>query len=138
MLNKAYEAQCAAVTVHCTNEAEQRKRGLTLFALALGSFCIGTSEFASMGILQLFSASLGIGIPAATNAITAYAFGVVFGAPAVTLAAAHLNRRTLLLCLMGLFIVGNVCSALATSVVRNNSRRDVRVADGCGRTPNLA
>jgi MFS transporter, DHA1 family, inner membrane transport protein len=114
MLNKAYEAQCAAVTVHCTNEAEQRKRGLTLFALALGSFCIGTSEFASMGILQLFSASLGISIPAATNAITAYAFGVVFGAPALTLAAAHLNRRTLLLWLMGLFVVGNVLSALAT------------------------
>jgi DHA1 family inner membrane transport protein len=104
------------VTVHCTDEAERRKRGLTLFALALGSFCIGTSEFASMGILQLFSASLGIDIPTATNAIAAYAFGVVIGAPLVTLAAARLNRRTLLLCLMGLFILGNALSAVATDL----------------------
>lgn len=116
MLTRAYNPQCAAVKEHCTNETEQRNRGLTLFALALGSFCIGTSEFASMGILQLFSASLGIDIPTATNAITAYAFGVVIGAPLVTLVAAQLNRRTLLLCLMGLFIVGNVLSAIATDL----------------------
>lgn len=116
MLEKAYRGQCAAVTVHCTNEAERRNRGLTLFALALGSFCIGTSEFASMGILQLFSASLGIDIPTATNAIAAYAFGVVIGAPLVTLVAARLNRRTLLLGLMGLFILGNVLSAVATNL----------------------
>ncbi len=116
MLDKAYRGQCAAVKVHCTNEAERRNRGLTLFALALGSFCIGTSEFASMGILQLFSASLGIDIPTATNAIAAYAFGVVIGAPLVTLVAARLNRRTLLLCLMGLFILGNVLSAVATDL----------------------
>lgn len=116
MLDKAYRGQCAAVKVHCTNEAERRNRGLTLFALALGSFCIGTSEFASMGILQLFSASLGIDIPTATNAIAAYAFGVVIGAPLVTLGAARLNRRTLLLGLMGLFIIGNVLSAVATDL----------------------
>lgn len=116
MLGKAYDAQCAAVKVHCTSETEQRSRGRTLFALALGSFCIGTSEFASMGILQLFSASLGIDIPTATNAITAYAFGVVIGAPLVTLAAARFNRRTLLLNLMGLFILGNLFSALATNL----------------------
>jgi MFS transporter, DHA1 family, inner membrane transport protein len=116
MLDRAFHAQCAAVKVHCTHEAEQRGRGLTLFALALGSFCIGTSEFASMGILQLFSASLGIDIPTATNAITAYAFGVVIGAPLVTLLAARLNRRTLLLCLMGLFVLGNILSALATGL----------------------
>lgn len=116
MLEKAYRGQCAAMTVHCTDEAQRRKRGLTLFSLALGSFCIGTSEFASMGILQLFSASLGIDISTATNAIAAYALGVVIGAPLVTLVAARLNRRTLLLCLMGLFIIGNVLSAVATDL----------------------
>lgn len=89
---------------------------LALFALALGSFCIGTSEFASMGIIQLFSASLGIDVPQATNAVTAYALGVVVGAPLVTLAAARLNRRTLLLALMALFVVGNVLSAVATNL----------------------
>jgi len=116
MLDKAYRGQCAAVKVRCTNDAERRNSGLALFALALGSFCIGTSEFASMGILQLFSASLGIDIPTATNAIAAYALGVVIGAPLVTLVAARLNRRTLLLCLMGLFILGNVLSAVAADL----------------------
>ncbi|VVP68031.1 Putative transporter AraJ [Pseudomonas fluorescens] len=91
-------------------------RALALFALALGSFCIGTSEFASMGIIQLFSASLGIDVPQATNAVTAYALGVVVGAPVVTLAAARLNRRTLLLALMALFVAGNVLSAVASNL----------------------
>ncbi|NYI01797.1 MFS transporter [Cupriavidus plantarum] len=91
-------------------------RSLALFALALGSFCIGTSEFASMGVIQLFSASLGIDVPQATSAVTAYALGVVVGAPAVTLAAARLNRRTLLLALIALFVVGNVLSAMASSL----------------------
>ncbi|MDL2408206.1 MFS transporter [Rhizobium calliandrae] len=117
MLNKAYEAQAAAVEVHCTDARQRRMCGFTLFSLALGSFCIGTSEFASMGILQLFSQSLGLSIPEATNAITAYALGVVVGAPLVTLAAARLNRRTLLLYLMALFAVGNVLSASAGNVM---------------------
>lgn len=88
-------------------------RRLALFALALGTFCIGTTEFASMGIIQLFSASLGVDLPTATHAITAYAIGVVIGGPALTLFAAHLNRRTLLLLLIGIFILGNVLSAMA-------------------------
>ncbi|WP_448102154.1 MFS transporter [Luteibacter jiangsuensis] len=116
MHEKAFEAQCRSVQVQCDESNDGMRRSLTLFALALGSFCIGTSEFASMGVLQLFSASLGISLPTATNAITAYAFGVVLGAPAVTLAAARLNRRTLLLCLMVLFVLGNVLSSQAADL----------------------
>jgi len=116
MLDRAYHPQCRATAVHCTDAAQRRKRGLTLFALAFGTFCIGTSEFASMGIIQLFSASLGISIPTATHAITAYAFGVVLGAPLITLAAARLNRRGLLLGLMALFVLGNLLSAVATDL----------------------
>jgi len=116
MLDKAYHAQCAAVNVHSSDPVERGRCRLTLLSLALGSFCIGTSEFASMGILQLFSASLGISIPTATNAVTAYAFGVVIGAPLVTLAAARLNRRTLLLMLMAQFVLGNILSALAANL----------------------
>ncbi|WP_431324313.1 MFS transporter [Rhizobium sp. YTU87027] len=116
MLQKAFEPQCKAVNSHCTDKAQHRRRGLTLFALALGSFCIGTSEFASMGVLQLFAESLDISIPVATNAITAYAFGVVIGAPLVTLAAARFNRKTLLLALLCIFIVGNVLSAIAVNL----------------------
>ncbi|MGF7146997.1 DHA1 family inner membrane transport protein [Sphingomonas zeicaulis] len=115
-LGRAYKPQCEAVKLHCSDAAQQRNRSRTLFALALGSFCIGTSEFASMGIIQLFSASLGITIPQATNAITAYAFGVIIGAPLVTLAAARLNRRTVLLGLMALFIVGNLLSAAVSDL----------------------
>jgi len=116
MHEKAYEAQCAAVSTHAGETRILRRCGLTLFALALGSFCIGTSEFASMGILQLFAGSLGISIPEATNAITAYAFGVVIGAPLITLAAARWNRRNLLLALMTLFVIGNVLSACALNL----------------------
>jgi len=116
MFTKAYDAQCASVQVHCTDASQLRRRNLALVTLALGSFCIGTSEFASMGILQLFSSSLGVDIATATHAITAYAFGVVLGGPLVTILAASLNRRTLLLGLMGIFIVGNVLSALATGL----------------------
>ncbi|MBB3289114.1 MULTISPECIES: MFS transporter [unclassified Rhizobium] len=116
MLDKAYHAQCAAVNVHSSDPVERGRCRLTLLSLALGSFCIGTSEFASMGILQLFSESLGISIPTATNAVTAYAFGVVIGAPLVTLAAARLNRRTLLLMLMAQFVLGNVLSGLAANL----------------------
>jgi predicted MFS family arabinose efflux permease len=116
VLEKAFDPQCCAVKVHCSDAALQNKRKFTLCALALGSFCIGTSEFASMGILQLFAKDLHIGLPVATNAITCYALGVVAGAPVVTLAAASLNRRTLLLCLMALFIVGNAFSATAVNL----------------------
>jgi len=116
MLNQAYEAQCKSVHVHCTDAQQLRHRNLSLLTLALGTFCIGTSEFASMGILQLFAASLGVDISTATHAIEAYAFGVVLGGPLVTILAASLNRRTLLLWLMVIFIIGNVLSALATGL----------------------
>jgi MFS transporter, DHA1 family, inner membrane transport protein len=115
MLDRAYDAQCASVTVHCCDDVKRRRRALTLLSLAIGSFCIGTSEFASMGILQLFSTSLGVSLSTATHAIAAYAFGVVIGAPVMTLAAARLNRRTLLLCLIGLFVLGNALSSIATN-----------------------
>ncbi|MCW2413457.1 MULTISPECIES: MFS transporter [unclassified Sphingobium] len=100
------------------NRDESAEHGgtMTLMALALGSFVIGTSEFASMGIIQLFAKDLGLSIPQATSAITAYAFGVVIGAPLVTLAAARLNRRKLLLWLMVLFLAGNLASAVADSL----------------------
>jgi DHA1 family inner membrane transport protein len=86
---------------------------LALMALSVGSFAIGTSEFASMGILQLFSQTLGIDLSRASNVISAYALGVVVGAPLITLLAARLNRRTLLIALMLLFVAGNLLSAAA-------------------------
>jgi len=116
MLTKAYEAQCWATKLSSPPPAQERRRGFALFALALGSFVIGTSEFASMGILQIFSEDLHITVPIATHAITGYALGVLLGAPIVTLLAAHLNRRILLIGLMSLFIIGNLLSAVAASI----------------------
>jgi DHA1 family inner membrane transport protein len=113
MLDKAYGAQCAACENRAGEALAKQRQNLALLPLAFGSFCIGTSEFASMGILQLFSGALGVDLPTATYAIAAYAIGVVLGGPLVTLAAARLNRRTLLLALMALFVVGNVLSAAA-------------------------
>lgn len=116
MHDRAFGTQRASVTVHCSDDTKRCRCALTLFALAIGSFCIGTSEFASMGILQLFSTSLGVSLSTATHAVAAYAFGVVIGAPVMTLAAAKLNRRTLLLCLIGMFIVGSALSSGAVSL----------------------
>lgn len=117
MHQMAYERQCKAEEGrHTTATTEIRQRGLTLFALALGTFAIGTGEFGSNGIIQLFSANLHVSLPVATYAITAYAFGVMIGSPVITLLAARVNRRTLLLGLMVLFLVGNGLSALAPNI----------------------
>ncbi|MGV9214156.1 MFS transporter [Micromonospora sp. RB23] len=105
-----------ATTRSATAARPAPRPGLTLFALALGTFAIGTGEFGSNGILQLFAADLGTSIPVATYAISAYAFGVMIGSPAITLLAARANRRTLLLGLIALFLVGNVLSGLAPNI----------------------
>ncbi len=117
MHQQAFESQCTAEEKrHETATSPIRNPRLALFALALGTFAIGTGEFGSNGILQLFSADLGVSIPVATYAITAYAFGVMIGSPAITLLAARVNRRTLLLGLIVLFLVGNALSAWAPNI----------------------
>ncbi|GEK19498.1 MFS transporter [Cellulomonas xylanilytica] len=87
-----------------------------LLALALGGFGIGTTEFATMGLLPEIADDLGVSIPAAGHAITAYALGVVVGAPTLAALGARLDRRRLLLLLMVAFTVGNVLSAFAPSM----------------------
>ncbi|SDM01259.1 MFS transporter, DHA1 family, inner membrane transport protein [Nonomuraea jiangxiensis] len=117
MHQRAYEGQCTAEEDrHTIAKSPVRNPGPTLFALALGTFAIGTGEFGSNGIIQLFASDLGVSIPVATHAITAYALGVVIGSPAITLLAARVNRRTLLLGLIALFLVGNALSALAPNI----------------------
>ncbi|MEJ3746389.1 MFS transporter [Actinomycetes bacterium KLBMP 9797] len=114
MHRRAYEGLCTAEEKRHT--ALIRNPKLALFALALGTFAIGTGEFGSNGIIQLFASDLDVSIPVATYAITAYAFGVMVGSPAITLLAARVNRRTLLLSLIVLFLVGNGLSALAPNI----------------------
>jgi DHA1 family inner membrane transport protein len=89
--------------------------GLVLAALALGGFAIGTTEFASMSLLPFFAKSLGVDAPTAGHAISAYALGVVIGAPLIAVGAARLPRRLILVALMAVFAVGNLLSALSPS-----------------------
>jgi len=96
-----------------TTEPVKVHPALVLAALALGGFAIGTTEFASMSLLPYFAKDLGVDAPTAGHAISAYAMGVVVGAPVIAVAAARLPRRVILTLLMAVFAVGNLLSALA-------------------------
>jgi DHA1 family inner membrane transport protein len=89
--------------------------GLVLFALAMGGFAIGTTEFATMSLLPYFAPDLRIDEPTAGNVISMYALGVVIGAPVLAVLTARLARRNVLLLLMAMFAVGNALSAFAPS-----------------------
>tara|TARA_B100000678_G_scaffold84301_1_gene70066 strand:- start:390 stop:1577 length:1188 start_codon:yes stop_codon:yes gene_type:complete len=86
-----------------------------LFALAVGAFGIGVTEFAPMGLLPVIASGLGVSIPVAGLLISAYALGVVIGAPLMTLTTGRIPRRTLLIALAGIFTLGNVLAAMSTS-----------------------
>lgn len=88
---------------------------LVLLALAMGGFAIGTTEFAAMSLLPYFSVGLGIDEPTAGHVISAYALGVVVGAPILAVFFARMSRRTLAMGLMAVFAVANVLSALSPS-----------------------
>lgn len=87
--------------------------GLVLFALAMGGFAIGTTEFATMSLLPPLAKGLSIDEPTAGNIISAYALGVVVGAPVLAILSAKMRRGTLLIGLMALFALANGASALA-------------------------
>ncbi|MVA76101.1 MFS transporter [Auraticoccus sp. F435] len=86
---------------------------LAVWVLALGAFGIGTTEFVTMGLLPEMAASFGVSIPTAGWLITAYALGVVAGAPTLTALTHRLPRRTVLIGLMALFTAAHAASALA-------------------------
>ncbi|TDD80906.1 MFS transporter [Saccharopolyspora karakumensis] len=88
---------------------------IALLALAIASFGIGTAEFVMMGLLPEAAANLHVSIPAAGGYISMYALGVVIGAPVLTLLGLRARRKTMLLSLLVLFIVGNLFSAFAVN-----------------------
>lgn len=90
-----------------------RRVQLAILALALGGFGIGVTEFAAMGLLRSIADDFGLTEPQAGHVITAYALGVVVGAPLLTIWTSRWRRRTLLLVLMTLFTVGNAAAAFA-------------------------
>jgi DHA1 family inner membrane transport protein len=87
--------------------------GIVHFVLALGGFAIGTTEFATMSLLPYLAHDLQISVPVAGHVISAYALGVVVGAPLIAVLSARLPRRTLLIALMGLYALANGLSAFA-------------------------
>ena len=87
--------------------------GLVHIVLALGGFAIGTTEFATMSLLPAFSKGMGVDAPTGGHVISAYALGVVVGAPLFAVLGARLSRRTLLLLMMSWFALGNLLSAFA-------------------------
>ncbi|WP_395332191.1 MFS transporter [Novosphingobium sp. BL-8H] len=86
-----------------------------LLALALGAFGIGVTEFAPMGLLPVIAEGTGVSIPVAGLLISAYALGVMIGAPLMTLTTGRVPRRTLLVALTGIFTLGNLLAAISTS-----------------------
>ena len=86
---------------------------LIIFSLAMGGFGIGTGEFAIMGLMPGVAADLGVTEPQVGHLISAYALGVVVGAPILAIGGARLYRRHLLILLMSFYALGNIASALA-------------------------
>ena len=89
--------------------------GPAVLALAMGGFAIGTTEFMAMGLLPQVADGVGVSIPSAGHLISAYALGVVVGAPVLAFFGARLPRRGLLVALMTAYAVANALSALAGS-----------------------
>ncbi|MFF6882178.1 MFS transporter [Streptomyces sp. NPDC012421] len=86
---------------------------VALLALAISAFGIGTTEFVMMGLLPNVAGDLGTTVPTAGHLVSAYALGVVIGAPLLTALGSRIPRKRMLLLLMALFTVGNLASALA-------------------------
>src|SRR5215217_2295401 len=84
-----------------------------LLALAIGAFGIGTAEFVVMGMLPQIADGLGVSVSAVGMIISAYAIGVVVGAPTLTALGLRFTPRQTLVALMVVFTVGNLLSALA-------------------------
>lgn len=88
---------------------------LTLLALAISAFGIGSTEFISVGLLPLISSNMDVSISTAGLTVSIYALGVTVGAPVLTTMTAKMNRKNLLMLVMVVFIIGNLISAFAAS-----------------------
>ncbi|MGE6628805.1 MFS transporter [Bacillus sp. NPDC077027] len=93
----------------------QHKNTFALLALAISAFAIGTTEFISVGLLPMIAEDFGVSISQAGWTVSLYALGVTFGAPILTSLASSLKRKTLLLLIMLVFMLGNTLAAVAPS-----------------------
>lgn len=97
--------------------AEGSARGwmVPLFALFVSAFAVCTSELIIAGLLPALAADLHVDIPTAGLLITGYALGVAVAGPIMALLTTGISRRLLLICVMGLLVVGNALCAVATT-----------------------
>jgi len=95
---------------------DKKRSMFALLALAVSAFAIGTTEFISVGLLPLISQDLDISVTTAGLTVSLYALGVMVGAPILTSLTSRMPRKTLLLWIMIVFIIGNGIAAGATSV----------------------
>ena len=86
---------------------------LAVFVLGLSVFALGTSEFMITGLLPGMAAGLGVSIPDTGLLISAFAVGMVVGAPLLAIGTLRLPRRRTLLAMLGVFVVAHVVGALA-------------------------
>ncbi|GAA3325426.1 hypothetical protein GCM10020331_057280 [Ectobacillus funiculus] len=98
-----------------TNIQERKGGTLALMALAISAFGIGTTEFVPVGLLSSLANDLNISITLAGLLISGYAMGVAVGAPILTAATNKMSRKSLLMMLMLIFIVGNSVAALSAN-----------------------
>jgi DHA1 family inner membrane transport protein len=113
VLAQPVSAAPAVATTPAPPAPSTRTAVLAIVALALGGFAIGTTEFVTMGLLPDIADGVDASIPSAGHLISAYAIGVVVGAPVIAALGARLPRRPLAMALMTAFVVGNALSALA-------------------------
>lgn len=95
---------------------DKKRSMFALLALAISAFAIGTTEFVSVGLLPLISKDLDISLTTAGLTVSLYALGVMIGAPVLTSLTSRVPRKSLLLWIMIVFIIGNSIAASATSV----------------------
>lgn len=95
---------------------EPRQARWTILSFAIGAFAIGVSEFAAMGLLPYYAADLGVSEPVAGHAVSAYAIGVVVGAPVLAVSGARLPRKGFLMALIVAFGLANFLGALAPTI----------------------
>ena len=108
-------AAASPIAVDTRVESPPHGVGFAEFALALGGFALGTGEFASMGLLPNVARDIHVSVPVAGHMISAYALGVVIGAPLLAAAFARTGRRAMLVGLMGFFAIANLLCAVASS-----------------------
>ncbi|WP_309044505.1 MFS transporter [Marinobacter sediminicola] len=98
-----------------TENYSRQKVILIIFSLAMGGFGIGTGEFAIMGLMPNVAQDFGVTEPQVGHLISAYALGVVVGAPVLAIFGAQFFRKHLLIGLMAFYALGNLASAMAGS-----------------------